>query len=182
MYSKNIYRVPIADAQSYRFTSDKHGILHNFHKTRIEVNEIVFTSSEALYQSLKLRNPFMQMDIANEATAKGSKLMAYQCKDMFCYEPWMNFSIDAMRYTLWEKVRQDTAFRDHLLGMADGPIVEESKHDPFWGARRQGDVFIGGNALGRLQRALRTYILAEGVTRTPESLSKLPFVINGLPV
>ena len=61
-----------------------------------------------------------------------------------------------MRWCLRVKLAQNwDSFGRLLLSTGDSPIVEDSRKDAFWGAKRADEGLIGTNALGRLLMELR---------------------------
>lgn len=83
----------------------------------------------------------------------------------------------------WELVKEDVMmaalrakftvepFRSKLLATAERPIIEESRHDLEWGARRDGERWHGRNRLGALLMQARAELAAEVKATGGEQLS-----------
>lgn len=71
-----------------------------------------------------------------------------------------------MRWVLRQKL-QHPPFQRVLLETGDRPIVELSYKDQFWGAKPEGHLLVGVNALGRLLMELRQEIRAGAVRDIP---------------
>lgn len=123
----------------------------------LRVNGTEIRTSEALYQACRFPHlPDIQREILEQrspmtAKMKGKPHRADSRPD------WNHVRINVMRWCLRVKLVQhwDT-FAGLLESTGDGPIVEESRRDAFWGAKPEGDhVLVGMNILGRLLMELR---------------------------
>lgn len=146
----------------FQKTKEKWGELANTHSGfPIEYQGIVYGSSEALYQALKLDDIEIKNSIALCKSPLGAKYLAYEYKYM-----WINLTkqqlLDNMRMCLRLKLEQhEDTFGKILLETGDQPIVEMSYKDEYWGAKPDGNKLIGVNALGRLLMELRQNYIAE---------------------
>jgi len=81
--------------------------------------------------------------------------------------------------THWER------FSEQLLATGDQPIVEESRRDDFWGAKRNANgQLVGANVLGQLLVELREERkgpIADGL-RVVEPLDIPEFLLYGEPI
>lgn len=166
------------DACAFRTTRGPWGLLSNFAPTPggIVVNGLRFATSEALYQALKSTQPAVQARIAAAATPKAAKAIG---RGAPLRADWEQVKVEAMRLTLRLKAAAPGhagAVQRMLAATGTRPIVEDSRHDAWWGARPQPDGrLIGHNVLGRLWMELREEIRT-GRARTPAAPV---FAVNG---
>ena len=155
----------------------------------IVVNGISFQGSEGLYQALKFpEEPEHQLRIARERSGMYAKKTAYTNPRV--RPDWEETKVDAMRYTLAEKLRQHPErFGRALAETAGMPIVEISRRDDYWGAKPSGDgnTLRGRNVLGRLLTELRDLLQdqhdIQAATLAYLKNTKLkPLIINGFSV
>ena len=128
------------------------------------INGNLIRTSEALYQACRFPHlPDVQSLIIDEISPMTAKMRSkpYRGKSR---SDWYNVRIKIMKWCLRVKLTQnEKKFGELLLSTGDKPIVEESRRDAFWGAKRNSDNFlIGTNALGRLLMELREEIRSEG--------------------
>jgi ribA/ribD-fused uncharacterized protein len=86
----------------------------------------------------------------------------------------------------WEQVKEDVMatalrakfsaepLRSRLLATGQRPIIEESRHDLEWGARRDGGRWYGANRLGILLMHVRDELAAKTPGTDGEQLSLIP--------
>jgi ribA/ribD-fused uncharacterized protein len=114
-------------------------------------------TSEALYQACRFPHlPEVQALILAERSPMTAKMRSkpYR-KDS--RDDWDRIRVGIMRWCLRAKLIQNW---DHFLPLLEAtgekPIVEQSRKDVFWGAKKQEDgTLIGANVLGRLLMELR---------------------------
>ena len=124
------------------------------------VQGVRILSSEALYQACRFPHlPEVQRSIIAQASPITAKMISkpYR-KDS--RPDWEKVRVKVMRWCIRVKLTQHWAkFGTLLLQTADCPIVEESRRDAFWGAKRVGDqTLVGMNVLGRLLMELREIV------------------------
>jgi len=99
---------------------------------------------------------------------------------------WDEIRVQLMRWCLRVKLLQHPeTFGSLLLQSGEGPIVEESRRDAFWGAKPAGDdTLVGLNVLGRLLRQLREEWRERGgePLANVEPLSISEFLLDGRPI
>lgn len=145
--------------------NEEWGIFCNFAATPLEVNGVIFKSSEELFQLMKFKDADIVRRIRNNITREGKKCYAVK-KTVKSYEKeyrredWGIMVIDAMKFCLTTKYEQSEAFRDKLVASKGFYIVEDQttmpKRQPdSWGVKPSGDEFVGPNLLGRLLMELR---------------------------
>lgn len=121
----------------------------------LHVNNISFSSSEAIYQSLKFPDSIeIQRKISAERSPMTAKRIA-QCYSWKIRPDWENRKVCAMRIALRIKALQSKVFYELLLSTKEKEIVEISRKDNYWGAYLKGDVLVGMNVLGRLLMEVR---------------------------
>lgn len=151
-------RVYIKDEVCWFLKSkEKWGELANTHSGfPIEYEGIIYGSTEALYQALKLPDDSgLRELVAANKSPLGAKYQAHDYKSQ-----WIQLTkkelLDNMRLCLRLKYEQHTdTFGKILAETGDRDIVELSYKDNYWAAIPQGDKLIGVNALGRLLMELR---------------------------
>lgn len=137
------------DVESFCKVADRNGIMSNMAHTPIKVGDLVYSSSEALYQALRFPgHPELQRRIAAER-AYPSKILAHENKHL-TRPDWNDVNTAAMAYAVTVKRDQVPAFRAAMEATGDRDIVELSVKDDFWGARPQGDRLVGHDMLGSI--------------------------------
>ena len=143
---------------SFRQTKERYGGLSNMAPGfPIVVNGIRIPTSEALYQACRFPNrPDVQRQIVRQRSPMTAKMKAKRFINDTRHD-WDSVRVNVMRWCLRVKLAQNwTTFGRLLLSTGDAPIVEDSRKDAFWGAKRTDDgELVGTNALGRLLMELR---------------------------
>jgi putative DNA methylase len=124
------------------------------------VNGVRILSSEALYQACRFPHlPDVQRKIIAQSSPMTAKMVGKPYR-RDSRADWDRFRTRIMRWCLRVKLAQNyPAFSTLLLSTGDRPIVEESRKDDFWGAKRDpSGVLIGNNVLGRLLMELREVV------------------------
>ncbi len=133
------------------------GVFGNFGRTPLKVEGCVFKTSEQLFQLMK----FKDADAVKDVYAAGNPKMTAKKWEKICRrEDWGTMIVDAMKFCLVTKYTQSEEFRAELEKSKGLFIVEDQttfrKANPdTWGAKLQGDKYIGPNLLGRLLMELR---------------------------
>ncbi|MCH4899364.1 NADAR family protein [Pseudomonas sp. B707] len=129
----------------------------------IIVNDVVFLTSEALYQSCRFPHlPELQRLIVSQTSPMTAKM---RIKPMLneSREDWLQVRVRVMRWCIACKLVQNwTRFSELLLNTGDLPIVEQSRKDRFWGAVPVEGKLVGANVLGRLLMELRETVRQGG--------------------
>ena len=161
----NYETYPKAECVTIHKVKEEWGIFCNFAKTPIEVDGVVFKSSEHLFQMMKFKDPVVVSNIMNGVTSKGKR--CYEIKrTVKSYEKeyrrkdWGSMIVDAMKFCLQKKYEQCAAFREKLEESRGRFIVEDQTTMPrqdagTWGVKPDGENFTGPNLLGRLLMELR---------------------------
>jgi len=143
---------------SFRKTKEIFGGLSNMASGfPLMVNGLKILTSEALYQACRYPHlPEVQEVIIAQKSPMTAKMKSksYYAKSR---SDWDNVRIKVMRWCLRVKLAQNfQKFGLLLESTGTNPIVEDSKRDSFWGAKKFHDgTFRGVNALGRLLMELR---------------------------
>jgi len=113
----------------------------------------VYSSSENLYQALKL-NIIYKREIIAEVGPRESKRMLYR-KDyrLICRTDWDSVKIEAMKLSLELKFHQHADLLEKLLATGNEYLEERNDwNDKFWGTYNG----VGENNLGKLLMELRS--------------------------
>ena len=130
----------------------------------LNVNGIRIRTSEALYQACRFPNrPDVQRRIIEERSPMTAKMRSKAFRKE-SRSDWDAVRVKIMRWCLRVKLAQNwNAFRALLLKTGNRPIVEQSRKDDFWGAKRIDEhTLVGMNVLGQLLMELRELVKAEG--------------------
>ncbi|MFH1598103.1 MAG: NADAR family protein, partial [Patescibacteria group bacterium] len=142
----------------FRKTKEEFGGLSNMAAGFIlEVNNIVILTSEALYQACRFPHlPDVQKNIIEQKSPMAAKMVSKPYRNN-SRSDWDKIRIDVMRWCLRVKLAQNFIKFGELLESTDSkPIVEESRFDKFWGAKKvEDDTLEGKNILGKLLMEVR---------------------------
>lgn len=126
----------------------------------IVINDIFIKSSEALYQAFKYpTRPDVQNKILIQSSPMTAKMVGKPFRDSI--RPDFDLiKIKLMKWCVYAKLLSNyEKFSDLLLQSENKIIVEESRKDNFWGAKRTDDnKLIGINVLGRILMETRENI------------------------
>ena len=152
------------------------------------VNGIAIRTSEALYQACRFPfDPDIQRLIIEQKSPMSAKMKSKPYRAEKTRKDWDQINVKVMRWSLRVKLAQNwDSFRSLVLSTGDKPIVEESRKDPFWGARKvDEDRLEGMNVLGRLLMELRQQLLSSECERLRE-VDPPPgikdFLLDGTPI
>ncbi len=140
-----------------RKVSDEWGILGNFARTRIFINNVAFKNSEQLFQLMKFTD---EEPVKAVYQAANPKYTAKYWEKTHRRSDWGSIIVDAMKFCLSKKYEQSEEFRFALSQTKDLFIVEDQTSFPkktadTWGVKLVGNNFVGPNLLGRLLMELR---------------------------
>lgn len=158
MASRTYY---IPESVIFRKTKESFGGLSNMAAGyHIFVNDIIIPSSEHLYQACKF--PYhteLQWEIVHEPNPMKAKWIS-RANDGLVRPDWDNVRFKVMQWAIEIKLSQNSqTFGALLLSTGDKPIVEATPKDKIWGAVKDGDYYVGVNALGRILMQVReTYV------------------------
>ena len=152
----------------------------------LRVNRVRIRTSEALYQACRFPHmPEVQQLIIGENSPMTAKMRSKPFRQVSRHD-WNFVRVKIMRWCLRVKLVQNwREFGRLLLATGDGPIVEQSRKDDFWGAKVADDaMLVGMNVLGRLLMELREQLKdneAESL-RFIEPLAISEFLVFGQPI
>lgn len=132
----------------------------------ITINQHILLTSEALYQCCRFPNhPDIQAEIIKQRSPMTAKDISRK-NIHFTRDHWNRDRVKIMRWCIYSKLIFNWySFGELLDSTNNNNIVEDSYKDDFWGARLNGDQYIGVNALGRLlMQARETYRRIKGKT------------------
>ncbi len=170
----------------FRKTTEFYGGLSNMAAGYpLHVNNVRILTAEALYQACRFPNlPEVQKLIIDQHSPMTAKMKSKPYRNG-TRSDWDTARIAIMRWCLRLKLAFHwSLFGGLLLSTDDKPIVEESKKDAFWGAKRiDEDTLEGANVLGRLLMELREELKRD----CPSLLRVVPpaipnFLLFGLPI
>ena len=129
----------------------------------LRVNGIEIRTSEALYQACRFPHlPEVQKQIISAHSPMTAKMLGRPFH-MESRQDWDTVKVDVMWWCLRVKLAQNwRRFGGLLLETGNGPIIEYSRKDTFWGARidARGTPY-GNNLLGYLLVLLRERLRIE---------------------
>ena len=151
----------------------------------LSVNGAFIRTSEALYQACRFPH---SSEIQKSIFAENSPMGAKMVSKSFIEETrsdWNDVRISIMYWCLQVKLCQNwNTFGELLLSTEDLLIVEQSRHDDFWGAFIKDSYSLHGqNVLGWLLMELREILKSNPISF--ETIAPLPihdFLILGKPV
>ena len=154
-YSIETY--PVCECIAIRKVKDPWGIFGNFSPTPIIINNVMFKTSELLFQLMKFKDEEPVIAVYN---ANNPKMTTKHWEKTHRREDWGKMIVDAMKYCLTQKYKQSEEFRQEPERSKGKYIVEDQTSFPkktpdTWGVKQQGDDFVGPNLLGRLLMELR---------------------------
>lgn len=154
-YSIETY--PVSECIAIRKVKDPWGIFGNFSPTPIIIDNVMFKTSELLFQLMKFKDEEPVMAVYN---ANNPKMTTKHWEKTHRREDWGKMIVDAMKFCLTQKHEQNEEFRQELERSKGKYIVEDQTSFPkktpdTWGVKQQGDDFVGPNLLGRLLMELR---------------------------
>jgi len=156
--AERIYNSSQQDLAIFKKTHDQWGEYSNMASGfPIIVNNTMIRSSEALYQALKFTDhPEIQKKIISEKSPMTAKMVAKPYKHLV-RDDFEEKKILFMKWAVRAKLMCNyNLFKSALLASNSKLIVEESRRDSFWGAKRQDDgKLVGVNVLGRILMGLR---------------------------
>jgi ribA/ribD-fused uncharacterized protein len=140
------------------------GWLGNMSPFPIMHNNILWLSSEALFQALRFEDDTIREEIRSQKSPMTAKMVAKKHRSSQVVEPMSEKDLDNMRLCLKLKVEQHPQVKENLLKTNDAQIIEDVTNrgrrgsNLFWGAFNNNGEWEGENWLGRLWMELRSEI------------------------
>ena len=154
-YSIETY--PASECVTIRKVAEPWGIFGNFARTPIVIDEVMFKTSEQLFQLMKFKDKEPVLAVYN---ANNPKMTTKHWEKTHRRSDWGQMVVDAMKFCLTKKFEQSEDFKAELERSRGKFIVEDQTSFPkktpdTWGVKQQGNNFVGPNLLGRLLMELR---------------------------
>lgn len=130
-------------------TTDEYGCFSNFSKHTVEIDGLVWPTTEHYYQAMKHTDESLKERIRQIKSCKVAKTLAYSAP---AREDWEQIKFDVMRKAIRAKADQHPEIKAKLLETGDDPLAEASPFDYVWGTGKDG---TGQNWLGKLWVELR---------------------------
>ncbi len=129
---------------------ERFGAFSNFAPFPIEIEGVVWPTSEHYFQAQKFADPALQRQIRKtpspmEAAQMGRRLPGLR-------EDWDLVRDEVMMDALWAKFTQHKGLKRLLLGTDGSRLVEHTANDSYWADGGDG---TGANRLGELLMELR---------------------------
>ena len=138
---------------SIYFYDQWYDVLNNFSANAVEIDGVLYPTSEHAYQAAKCTD----LDGKREIIAAKSPLLAKEVsnrKYKSAKDPdWNTKKLSVMESILRSKLEQHQEVRDALIKSGDEEIAEDSPVDGFWGRGRDGN---GENQFGMLWMKIRS--------------------------
>ncbi len=131
--------------------SDRYREFSNFANYPIEIDGVVWPTSEHYYQAQKFDDPAHKTSIRGLSKAGAAKRYASKYKRDISPD-WGERKDAVMERALRAKFTQHKSLRDLLTGSGDERIEEDSQKDYYWGTGADG---AGQNKLGTMLMQLR---------------------------
>ena len=128
-------------------------VLSNFSANAIEIDGVIYPTSEHAYQAAKCTDPLGKREIAVARSPLQAKEMSNQNYKTVQDPNWNAKKLVVMELILRAKLDQHPEVRSALLKSGDEEIAEDSSVDSFWGKGKDGS---GENQLGRLWMKIRS--------------------------
>ena len=135
------------------FYNQWYDVLNNFSANAVEIDGVIYPTSEHAYHAAKCTNikgkeeilaaksPLLVKEISNKKYRKAR------------HPNWDNIKLQVMESILRAKLDQHGEVRDALVKSGDEEIAENSPIDSFWGRGKNGN---GENQLGKLWMKIRS--------------------------
>ena len=135
------------------FYNQWYDVLNNFSANIVEVEGILYPTSEHAYQAAKCTDPKGKEEIRQAKSPLLAKEVSNK-KYMSAKDPdWNNKKLLVMETILRAKFEQHQEVRDALIRSGNEEIAEDSPIDSFWGKGSDGR---GENQLGKLWMKIRS--------------------------
>ena len=155
---------------------------------------IRWLTTEHLFQALRFSHAEQRKEIREQGNpfvaklkSKGLRKANEHIVGFFNHSPLDETDLNNMKLMLRLKVAQHELLLRKLVNTQSKPIIEDigtkkgARHE-FWGARKNGDTWVGHNRLGNMWMELRNEILAwKQEAPRAEGLPPflLPFTVSG---
>lgn len=135
------------------FYDQWYDVLNNFSANAVEIDGVLYPTSEHAYQAAKCTDPNGKVEIIAAKSPLLAKEVSNQkykaAKDL----NWNTKKLSVMESILRAKLDQHQEVRNALAKSGDEEIAEDSPVDGFWGRGKDGK---GENQLGKLWMKIRS--------------------------
>lgn len=125
------------------------GWMSNFARYPIEVDGLVWPTSEHYYQAQKTTDFILQEEIRQTSRPGDSKRLGAKLP---IRSDWNQVKDDIMRKVVKAKFVQHPDLKEMLLGTGDAILIEHTENDRYWGDGGDGS---GKNMLGKVLMEVR---------------------------
>lgn len=163
---------------TFKSTKAHYGALSNMASGfPIRINDTRIRNTELLYQALRFpQYPDIQRELIQYASPISAKRFGRTHIDK-TRSDWNQCRFKIMKMCIEIKLYQNyDKFSIMLLATKDLPIVEYTDKDKVWGAIKQGNEYIGTNALGRLLTELREKVKTDQFKISFPNINDLTFL------
>jgi len=129
-----------------------------------------YATVEHFFQASKVRDSSLHDRVADMPTPREAKRAG---RTVPLRADWEDIKISVMLAALRAKF-SDEPYKSKLLRTEARPIIEESRHDLEWGARRHTNGWEGENQLGGLLTQVRSELADAGADEADGQLTLLP--------
>lgn len=132
-------------------TTDAYGCFSNFARFPIEMEGVLWPTSEHYYQSRKFESSADQQDVLLAKTPFLAAQIGRERHRSF-RQDWETTKDAVMKKALEAKIHQHAEFHDILLWTCDATLIEHTANDSYWADGGDGR---GRNRLGEMLMELR---------------------------
>ncbi|KAJ2994857.1 hypothetical protein HDV02_001269 [Globomyces sp. JEL0801] len=131
---------------------DLYGEFSNFYPATIEINNLIWPTTEHYFQAMKFIEHPMIVEEIRLLNTPGESAKRGRSRSLPLRKDWEDVKEDVMREALFAKFTQHKRLRELLRSTGDAFLVEHTRNDSYWGDGGDGS---GKNRLGFLLMELR---------------------------
>ena len=137
-----------------------YGWLGNMSPFKIRFDGKEWLTVEALFQSLRFDDEFLQEEIRKQKSPMGAKMKAKSYREKMVIEPMGEKDIKNMKMCIRLKIEQHEIIKSKLNMTKDFEIIEDigvrnGVRHKFWGAKKENGIWVGNNMMGKIWMELR---------------------------
>ena len=140
---------------------EEYGWMGNMAPYRIQYEDKIWLTSEALFQSLRYDDESIKEIIRLEKSPMGAKMKAKKFRALMVVVPMSEQDVENMRLCVRLKFEQNPKLKIALIATGNSPIYEDignrnGERHKFWGAKKIDDNEADGiNMMGEILKDLR---------------------------
>lgn len=138
-------------------TADEYGCFSNFSRHAFSLDDKYWLTSEHYFQAMKFEGTEHEEAVRQAKTPKRAASIGRDRKRPLRPD-WEQVKDDVMRKAVRAKFEQHDNIRQVLLGTGDAQIIENARHDYYWGCGADG---TGKNMLGVILMEVREALRQE---------------------